>query len=47
MAHLVKSNTDEKDANFGSVLVAFPTMHLNDSIRIPFTRGLTSPRIQP
>ena len=39
--------TMKQGANFGSALVAFPTMHLNDSIRIPFTRGLTSPRIQP
>ncbi|MFV0357787.1 MAG: DNA N-6-adenine-methyltransferase [Bacteroides thetaiotaomicron] len=37
--------TKKNGANFGSVLVAFPSMHLGESIRYPYKRGLTSPRI--
>lgn len=31
--------TKKSGANFGSVLVSFPSQHIGQSIRIPFTRG--------
>ena len=37
--------TKKTGANFGSVLVAFPSMILGESVRYPFKRGLTSPRL--
>ena len=37
--------TKKQGANFGSVLVAFPSMVLGESIRYPFKRGLSSPRV--
>lgn len=36
--------TQKQGANFGSVLVGFPTFHLRDTLRIPFRRGFRNPR---
>ena len=37
--------TQKTGSNFGSVLVAFPNMVLHESVRIPYSRGLSSPRL--
>ena len=32
--------TKKSGVNFGSAMVCFPTFHLNESITVPFTRGI-------